>query len=237
MRKLSARGLFAGVGCCLLSVASHAADKWAPKEIIEPQLPPDDRPGLMWSGLYGGLSAGYGWGHPTQEYDRANHGLSSTDPEGLLGAVTLGYNYMWSPSILLGVEGDIGLMDISADDKIVYDGHVYRTSFGPWWGTVRGRAGFLFGDTLIYGTGGVAFMGVDEESIGNTPGETAYNKDFRSGWVVGGGVEHAVSPRTSVKFEYLHMDFGRYSGYSDNREDFYFENDIDLIRAGLNYRF
>lgn len=41
----------------------------------------------------------------------------------------------------------------------------------------------------------------------------------------------------SAKLEYLHMDFGTYEGYSANREDFSFENEVDLVRVGLNYKF
>lgn len=198
---------------------------------------PADMPAL-WTGPYAGLSLGYGWGNSTQEYNRNdNHGLASTDPEGALGAVTLGYNYMLTPAILLGIEGDLGLMDISADDKVVYDGHIYKTQFGPWWSSVRGRLGVAFGSTLVYGTAGVAFMGIDEVSIGNTPGETATNEDFKSGWVLGGGIEQALNQQVSLKVEYLHMDFGRYEGFSANREDFYFDTDVDVVRAGINYRF
>lgn len=192
----------------------------------------------IWTGIYAGLSAGYGWGHSEQDYERNdNHGLASTSPSGGLAAFTLGYNYALGNGFVIGAESDLGLMDISADDKIVYDGHIYKTRFGPWWGTLRGRAGYAFGDTLVYATGGVAFMDVDEVSIGNTPGETAVNEDWRTGYVLGAGVEQAIAPGMTAKLEYLHMDFGTYSGFSANNEPFSFDNRVDLIRAGLNFAF
>ncbi len=207
-------------------------------------VPPADEqevyhaPTPIWQGLYWGFSAGYGWGSSEQTYDRNdNHGIASTDPEGALGAFTVGYNFVPTPGFLIGAEADLGLMDISADDKEVYDGHVYRTQFGSFWGTIRARAGVYFGKALLYGTGGVAFMETDEVSIGNTPGETAVNQDVRSGWTVGGGVEYAFMPGVTGKVEYLHMDFGTYEGLSDNREDFSFKNEVDLVRAGLNFKF
>jgi outer membrane immunogenic protein len=206
----------------------------APSEEAEVYQPPSP----IWQGLYWGVSAGYGWGTSEQTYDRNdNHGIASTDPEGALGAFTVGYNFVPAPGFLIGAEADLGIMDISADDKEVYDGHVYRTQFGGLWGTIRARAGVILGKALIYGTGGVAFMETDEISIGNTPGETAVNDDLRSGWTVGGGIEYALMPGVTGKVEYLHMDFGTHEGLSDNREDFSFKNEVDLVRAGLNFKF
>lgn len=191
----------------------------------------------IWTGLYAGISAGYGWGTSALDYDRAGHGHASTDPSGALAALTLGYNYQAGSGFVLGAEADLGIMDLSASDKAVFDGHTYKSQFGPWWGTVRGRAGYAFDKTLVYGTAGAAFMGVDEIAIGNTPGETAINRDTRSGWVVGGGFEHAFASNATFKVEYLHMDFGSYDGLSGNQEAFSFENKIDLVRAGVNYKF
>lgn len=191
-----------------------------------------------WSGTYFGLSAGYGWGTSEHSYDRGtNHGTASQSPEGWLGAVTLGYNYMLSPSLLVGIEGDLGLMSLDADDKVIFDGHVWKTHFGSTWGTLRGRLGFALDRLLIFGTAGVAFMGVDEVAIGDAAGQTAENTDFRSGWVVGGGVEYALTSSISTKIEYLHMDFGKYDGLSENREAFYFDNKVDVVRMGLNFKF
>ncbi len=218
----------------------YAADKGAaPTRRASPEPLYEEPVAPAWRGLYWGMSFGYGFGFSEQSYDRNdNHGIASTEPTGGLGALTVGYNWMWSPRILLGIEGDIGLMDVSADDKIVYDGHIYKTSYGPWWGTLRGRAGyFVTPGTLLYATAGWAFMDVDEISIGNTPGETAVNEDFKSGVVLGAGLERALMPGVTAKLEYLHMDFGTYEGYSANREDYSFDNRVDLVRVGLNFKF
>ena len=241
-----------GVACLVIAFApilwsatsASAAPKKKPKHYPapavsswQPELAVTRAPGI-WTGIYAGLSAGYGWGRSEQQYDRNdNHGPASTSPSGPLAALTAGYNYDLSNGFMIGAEADLGLIDVSADDKIVYDGHTYKTRFGPWWGTIRARAGITFDATLLYVTGGAAFMGVDEVSVGNTPGETAVNKDTRSGWVVGGGIEHAFAPGMTVKLEYLHMDFGSYHGFSANNEDFSFDNKVDVVRAGLNYAF
>lgn len=200
-----------------------------------------DRPATdshRWSGFYGGLSAGYTWGEATQFYEReGDHGTTSLSPEGFAGSLTAGYGMQWPSGLVLGVEADLGLMDVSAGPETVFDGHVYSAEFGSFWGTLRGRLGLAMGDLLLYGTGGLAFMDVSEVSIGNTPGETAISEDLRTGWVVGAGIEQALTQETSIKLEYLHMDFGSNEGRSDNNERFAFDETADLLRVGLNYRF
>jgi len=193
----------------------------------------------IWQGAYIGLSAGYGWGDSEHFYDRNdNHGTASQGLEGGLGSLTLGYNHLVSPNFLIGVEGDLGFMDLGADDKVIFDGHVWKSQFGGLWGTVRARAGFLWGDRVhVYGTGGLAFMQVDEVGYGDAAGQTAWSRDFRTGWVLGGGLEYAINSRMTTKIEYLHMDFGRYSGYSENQEDYYFDNSVDVVRAGVSFKF
>ncbi|MGD9671157.1 MAG: outer membrane protein [Hyphomicrobiaceae bacterium] len=221
--------------------AVHAADlRGKPRQqqvsASEPRYEPAPPP--IWQGLYWGASIGYGWGDSEHFYDRNdNHGLATNDLSGGLASLTLGYNHIVSPGFLVGIEGDIGLMNLSADDKVIFDGHVWKAEFGPLWGTVRARAGMLWGNTLLYGTGGWAITEVDEVGYGDAAGQTAYNESVRSGWVLGAGVEHAFRPGMTAKLEYLHMDFGSYEGYSENREDYSFENRIDLIRVGLNVKY
>lgn len=234
-----------GAACIVLafmtvSTSAHAA-KRAPHVQREPAWTPQVSSyasPAIWSGMYLGGSVGYGWGTSEQSYTRNdNHGIASTSPEGVLAALTAGYNYDAGGGLILGIEGDLGLMDVSADDKVVYDGHIYKSHFGPWWGTLRGRAGYAIDNNLFYATAGIAFMGVDEVSIGNTPGETATNTSSRAGWVLGAGIEHAFSQTMSLKLEYLHMDFGRYDGLSANQEPYYFDNTVDLVRVGVNTKF
>lgn len=208
---------------------------------IPPQAPPpadDEGPAAgIWTGLYYGVSAGYGFGRSDLDYDRNNHGFAFNEPEGALGALSLGYNIQFPSGLLFGIEGDYGIMDISAADKAVFDGHAFQSEYGTFWGTIRGRLGVTIGRTLFYGTGGMAFMDLTETAVGNTPGETALNEDFKQGFVAGGGIEHALTPHLSVKAEYLHMDFGRFDGLAANGDAFSFENKVDLVRAGINYKF
>lgn len=99
----------------------------------------------------------------------------------------------------------------------------------------RARAGYAIGETLVYATGGAAFAEFDE--TGSAPGATATNHETRSGWVAGGGIEHAIASNITAKAEYLHMDFGGFKEVDQNGRAFSFENRADLVRVGMNYKF
>lgn len=205
--------------------------------VSEPAWQPPPSP--IWQGLYVGGSVGYGWGSSEHFYDRNdNHGTAEADLGGGLAALTVGYNHMWSPRLLLGVEADLGLMHLSADDQVIFDGHVWKSQFGPLWGTIRARAGYLWTErTLFYATAGWAIAEVDEVGYGDAAGQTATNESVRSGLVVGAGIEHALWTGVTAKLEYLHMDLGRYHGLSENQEPYYFDNSVDLVRVGMNMKF
>jgi len=161
---------------------------------------------------------------------------ASTDPEGWLAGLSVGYNMLLGSSLLLGIEGDLGVMDVSAKDKVAGDEGAYRASLGPWWGTLRGRAGLAMGPLLLYGTGGLAFVNLDKVSL-NLEDNFAEDSELRAGWVAGGGVEFAFSQSVSAKVEYLHMDFGSTDGLAEGGGSYSFDNKVDVVRAGLNFRF
>ena len=93
-----------------------------------------------WSGVYAGLNLGYGWGKVTN---------TGANPDGLLGGGQLGANWQ-NGQFVYGVEGD--LQASGADDT--FAGYKFTN---PWFGTVRGRAGYAFNNVLLYGTLGLAF--------------------------------------------------------------------------------
>lgn len=115
------KSLCAALGASLLLAyapgAALAADLNRPPTSAD--APSEQWRPSIWQGMYVGLSAGYGWGDSEHFYDRNdNHGTASQSLEGGLGSVTLGYNHLVSPNFLIGVEGDLGFMDLGADDKV-----------------------------------------------------------------------------------------------------------------------
>ena len=89
-----------------------------------------------------------------------------------------------------------------------------------YFGTVRGRLGFLATPTLlVYGSAGLAYGGAQAstligQAITGAPAVPNLYSAFgsvsntRVGWTAGGGVEWLFLPNWSVKVEYLYYDLG-----------------------------
>ena len=122
-----------------------------------------------------------------------------------------------------------------------------------WFGTFRGRGGFLFSPTmLLYATGGLAYgsLKTDITLGGFTPAgvpvfAAVSGSNTRVGWTIGGGGEWKFSPNWSAKLEYLYMDIGRTSntaflttgpgtGVGVNLTSRVTDN---IFRGGINYQF
>jgi outer membrane immunogenic protein len=164
-----------------------------------------------WAGPYLGANLGYEWGSVNN---------NPAKPSGFVGGVQAGYNFQNGPWVF-GVEGDI--QATGADDTFA----PWKFS-NPWFGTLRGRAGYAFSNVLFYGTAGLAFGELRAQTFGWTESHTS------AGWTIGAGAEVMFAPNWSAKLEYLYIDLstsqfaitGVSNGYS-----------ASVVRAGVNYHF
>ncbi|OSI25489.1 hypothetical protein BSZ22_07025 [Bradyrhizobium canariense] len=164
-----------------------------------------------WAGPYLGGNLGYEWGSVSN---------NPAKPSGFVGGVQAGYNFQNGPWVF-GVEGDI--QAAGADDTFA----PWKFS-NPWFGTLRGRAGYAFSNVLFYGTAGLAFGELRAQTFGWTESHTS------AGWTIGAGAEVMFAPNWSAKLEYLYIDLstsqfaitGVSNGYS-----------ASVVRAGVNYHF
>jgi outer membrane immunogenic protein len=134
-----------------------------------------------------------------------------SDVNGFIGGAQAGYNWQRG-TWLYGLEGDIqgsgerGTSDVCTVVGCAPGSTLLTANYKlGWFGTVRGRVGFLPTDrVLLYATGGLAYGGVSATAplIPLSWGST------RAGWTVGVGAEAAIDQHWSVKLEYLYMDFG-----------------------------
>ncbi len=176
---------------------------------VYPQYAPP--PPFSWTGFYVGLNAGYQWGDITN---------SLAQPSGMAGGIQAGFNWQFG-NFVLGAETDINLS--GANDTFA----PWQFS-NPWFGTLRGRAGYTVNNFMIYGTGGLAYGAIEAEAFGLSESKT------RTGWTIGGGAEVGLTRAWSVKLEYLYMSFAE-RAYTVTGVNNGF--DSSLVRFGVNYRF
>jgi outer membrane immunogenic protein len=157
--------------------------------------PAEYMPAITWTGLYFGINAGAAFN---------DDGNGSGDDTVFIGGVHLGYNWQRNSPLVLGVEGDVNF----ADDV-------------DYLATIRGRLGYAAGNTLLYATGGVAFLQFNDDD------------DSLTGWVAGVGLEHKLRQNVSLGVEALYYNFG------DEANGVTFDDDIDnwTVRARLTYHF
>ena len=149
----------------------------------------------------------------------ATSGRANVD--GFVGGGQAGYNYQFDRQWLIGLETDL---QYSAQRGSISGcsiaGCPLGSAFGSastalkWFGTFRGRLGWLPTDRiLLYVTGGLAYGQIDTGYISGVSGVAllpASTSIWRAGWTAGGGVEGVLSDRWTVKAEYLYADYGTF---------------------------
>ena len=161
---------------------------------------------------------------------------------------------------MFGIEADIQWTGQDGDISACLDDPVSvcaKASYAlDWFGTVRGRAGYLvFPDTLLYLTGGLAYGHVSADFSASQPSLgtiSVSDSATKTGWVIGGGLEWALDRSWRVRAEYLYMDLGsmrtklgpisgtipgevpiEVSASATARTDF----TDQIVRVGLSYKF
>jgi outer membrane immunogenic protein len=216
------RWTFSGVALVALAGAATAADM--PVRVQAPPPPPV----WSWSGCYMGVNAGYGWGrnHFTDVTQTSGGTVFSytdfdLDSKGAFGGGQFGCNWQAS-AVVFGVETDIQWANVKGN--VLFPNAIFDvpsvflntevTSELRYFGTVRGRIGYSFAPwALLYATGGFAYGEVQSSlsfpSVTGIPTPFIdYARRTHYGYAVGGGWEALLTPRLSVKAEYLYVDLG-----------------------------
>ena len=163
----------------------------------------------------------------------------------LTGGAQFGVNYV-TGSVLVGAEADISGSTFSVmHEGYPYDGAAVGQKVNML-STARLRIGFISGQTLAYLTGGLAVTSgnvtlQDPEQDPGFPQTKTTDNLFAAGWVIGAGVEQALSSNVSLKLEYLHAETsGKATTVYDHEEESYTSINkfrADILRTGVNYKF
>ena len=185
----------------------------------------DYAPPITWTGFYvgGHLGATFGDG-----IDVTVTGLGDDTLEidnALTGGVHVGYNWQTPSNWVYGVEADL---DFINDDFVDAAGREFDAT--GFLATIRGRLGYAYGNSLLYATGGVAFLEYDEGLAADTG----------VGYVVGAGFEHKLSDKFSIGLEGLYYDVSGDATVqllNESLADADFDRDFWTVRARATYHF
>ncbi len=111
-----------------------------------------------WTGVYGGVTAGYGGGTLKNFVDYGGntgnnnvHGWAENDPDGALIGGTVGYNYQWAPNWVVGAEADLSWSGMEGQQhKYIYDGHDWSGGWEFGFSTLAVGHRLAMGPTLFY---------------------------------------------------------------------------------------
>lgn len=160
-----------------------------------------------------------------------------------------------------GLEGDIGYAWTKAHDTYSRIDNVptspfpgvstntrYETDFGAI-GTVRARAGYAWGNTLLFGTAGVAAGHAKNRFELSLP-EIGYrspdwsSSSVRFGYAIGIGAEQRLTSNISLRLETLYINLADTTvrgtdatAFPGESISYRFTNDIVMPRLGLNVKF
>jgi outer membrane immunogenic protein len=249
-------------------------------------------PATDWTGFYAGVNGGYAWqdrrssisgdtdlGAGSIFVDIANNVTPAnnlTFPlgdrlSGPLGGVQFGYNWQPARHWIAGIETDFDWSDLKNGASVSNPpgGVILVQSSSQqldWFGTLRGRLGYLLTDhLLVFGTAGLAYGETkasaniaDTSALGfNVPVNTtllclrftnclaASQSRVSAGWTAGGGAEYAISKKLTFRVEYLHIDLGTQNlklvavppTTGNGFALAKFINAYDLVRGAVSYRF
>jgi outer membrane immunogenic protein len=201
-------------------------------------------PAASWAGWYIGASAGAAW----QKSDvNTNSGFveccyrfipnpnASISKTGFIGGGQIGYNWQHG-NFVFGLEGDISGLNGRASTSFAtdYTAGSYSSKI-RWLSTVRGRFGLAVGDTMAYMTAGVAFGGVKNTVTYDEFGTYSRSKT-KTGWTIGGGVEHMLNRNWTIGLEGLFVDLGD-TTVGPRSKTTRFSNQAVIGRLKLNYKF
>lgn len=207
------RAIAALLAGAAVAVAAPAFAADLPEPIPQAPVAEPVAPSVFdWTGVYVGAHAGY----------NIEDGDGFGDSWALGGFV--GYNQAVTPNWVVGAEADLSWLP--TDEGVGAGGEANDAYLS----TIRARVGYAFDSVMVYGTAGLA-LGFGEVDL---PGGSDENTHV--GYVVGAGVEAALTENILARAEYNWVDAGRET-YSDGVNSTSVDMSGHLIKVGVGYKF
>jgi outer membrane immunogenic protein len=173
---------------------------------------PAPLPPFSWTGFYIGGNIGGAWAHRDVTDTLRGLNFSATSDGVFIGGTQVGFNYQMG-GFVLGVEGDFdwaGHNNSNNGAGVVVPGvgAVRVTANDKWIATLAARFGFAFDHWLLYGKAGGGWVGANNFTITNdTTGASISggSSNSNSGFVVGAGIEYAITNFWTLKGEYDYL--------------------------------
>lgn len=240
-----------------------------------------------WAGFYAGVNAGVTWSDSGGDVTLRTVGtppvpaqpifipptgtdlttinttanLDSKHHTGFTGGLEAGYNYVMDSGLLLGIETDFNIYDITGGKTNSVQSRITNPTVPPttytytlsqsvdtdflW--TLRPRIGYAMDKFMIFASGGLALTTTNYKASladSRTSQVTEFNNHnkTKTGWTIGGGGAYAITDSLSLKGEYLYQNFGDTDFHATGANGFLaldtvFHLKSHLFRAGLDYRF
>jgi outer membrane immunogenic protein len=232
------------------SISANAADVGGGAPPVYAPSPVYLPPPFSWTGFYIGGNFGGAWNHRNVTDSFFGLNLSNSSNEGVfIGGGQLGFNYQFN-NIVLGVEWDFdwaGNNDNTVSGIVAPGiGGIQVTSNNGWITTVAARFGVTYDHWLFYGKAGGGWIGnnkVTVTSVANGASVTAFDNNSNNGWLVGAGIEWALTSNWSVKVEYDYLGLssqtfivpagGFFAGDTFTNSN----PNVQMVKVGFNYLF
>lgn len=195
---------------------------------------------MDWTGVYATVFGGYAWADYDHagDFDGDNYSLTLEDENWFVGAGVGGDHQV--DRVVFGVVVDAAYSELGDTAEFGSDGDWSVSTDVEYFGTARGRIGYLLKDNLLaYATGGLAWAKI-ETSLEHSETEMfdASTDDSHLGWTIGGGAEWALNERVSITGEYLYLNFDEEEiSVFDGAATYEPELDMHIVKGGVRYKF
>jgi outer membrane immunogenic protein len=155
-----------------------------------------------------------------------------------LGGLQAGADYQFAPNWVAGIEGQYSWL--GHNNSVIFPGGLVYANNQRALGSFTGRVGYTWGPALLYVKGGYAYSDNNETlALAGAPVAFALDSGHRNGYTVGAGLEYMFAQNWSAKVEYQYYNFGssRFLAPAPLVPFGTFNNDDNVVKAGLNYRF